>query len=177
MKRETDDMENRRLQQENISKPFPYVFPKMPPRFRRCCSFAKAVFLIQWGCFAVFCFGSMVMFVPVIVFDNLSAMAADKPFLAFFISVIAVSFKLSFLAVPLGFTPKLFWKCPCCGCPFPYYAPARGDRLKEKESLLMLKELHIKYAKRKFCPLIIPSVCPECRCKFFEMPDGYGSSA
>ena len=38
---------------------------------------------------------------------------------------------------------------------------------------MAIEELHIKYAKRKFWPLIIPSVCPECRCKFFEMADDF----
>jgi len=33
MKRPTDDITNRRLQQENVSKPFSYVFPQMPPGF------------------------------------------------------------------------------------------------------------------------------------------------
>lgn len=134
MKRPTDDIANWRLQQENTSKPFSYVFPQMPPRFRRCCAFAKVVFLIQWGCFASFCLGSMMLFVPVIVFGKdveLSAITDNHP--------------------------------------FPYYVPARGDNLKEKECLMAIKGLHIKYGKMKFCPLIIPSVCPECKCKFFEM--------
>lgn len=54
---------------------------------------------------------------------------------------------------------------------FPYYAPIRRNNLKEKECLRNIEGRHIKYAKLKFCPLIIPSVCPECRCKFFEMDD------
>ena len=36
MRKPTDDIANWRLQQENTSKPFPYVFPQMPPRFRLC---------------------------------------------------------------------------------------------------------------------------------------------
>jgi len=74
------------------------------------------------------------------------------------------------VATPLKFTPKLFWRCPCCGHPFPYYVLKRGGNdLKEKECFFTIKGQHIKYAKLKFCPLIIPSVCPECKCKFFEM--------
>ena len=72
-----------------------------------------------------------------------------------------------------GFTPKLFWRCPCCGHSFPYYVPTRGDNLREKECLMAIEGLHIKYVKRKLCPLIIPSVCPECRCQFFEMADEF----
>lgn len=179
MKRTTDDIANWRLQQENTSKPFPYVFPQMPPRFRRCCAFAKAVFLIQWGCFAACCLSSMVLFVPVIISGRgaeLSAMTEDHPFLALLVLVSVISLLLFFLAVLLGFTPKLFWRCPCCGRLFPYYVPTRGDNLKEKDCLMAIKGLHIPYAKLKFCPLIIPSVCPECRCRFFEMADDFQNS-
>ena len=157
MKKPTDDIVNWRLQQENTVKPFPYVFPQMPLWFRRCCAFAKTVFLIQWGCFALFCLCSMVLFVPVIVFGkdvDLSAMT-DHHHVCF------------------GFTPKLFWRCPCCRHPFPYYVPTRGNSLKEKDCLMAIEGLHIKYVKPKFCLLIIPSVCPECRCKFFEMADDF----
>ena len=38
---------------------------------------------------------------------------------------------------------------------------------------MAIERLHIKYVKPKFCPLIIPSVCPECRRKFFEMADDF----
>jgi len=66
---QTDDFADWRLRQENISKPFSYVFPQMPPRFRRCCAFAKVVFLIQWGGFAVFALGSIILFLPTVVWD------------------------------------------------------------------------------------------------------------
>lgn len=176
VKRPKNDIANWRLQQENTSKPFSYVFPQMPPRFRRCCAFAKAVFLIQRGCFTAFCLASMALFVPVIILGKdveLSAMTDYHPFLALLVLVTAISLLLSFLSVPLGFTPKLFWQCPCCRQPFPYYVPARGDNLKEKDCLIAIEGQHIKYAKPRFCPLIIPSVCPECRCKFFEMADDF----
>lgn len=94
MRKPTDDIANWRLQQENTSKPFPYVFPQMPPRFRRCCAFAKAVFLIQWGCFAAFGVCSMVLFIPVVIWGKdmgMSAMIENKLFLAFFIVVAAIS--------------------------------------------------------------------------------------
>ena len=171
MKSRLDDIADWQLQQENTSEPFPYIFPQMPPRFRRCCAFAKTVFLIQWGCFAAFCLDSMVLLVLLTVFGKnaeLGVMTDNHPFLELLILVTAISLLLFFLAVPLGFTPKLFWRCPCCGHLFPYYVPARGDNLKEKDCLMAIEALHIKYVKLKFCPLIIPSVCPECRCKFFE---------
>lgn len=157
-----------------MSKPFPYVFPQMPPRFRRCCAFAKAVFLIQWGCFAVSCFGSVVMFFPVIIFGReteLSAMTDSNPLLALLALVVTASLLLFFLAVPFGFTPRLFWHCPCCRYLFPYRVPTRGDNLRGKECMRAIEGRHIKYAKLTFCPLIIPSVCPECKAKFFDMAD------
>ena len=111
MRKNRDDIANWRLQQENKSKPFPYVFPQMPPRFWRCCAFAKAVLLIRWGCFAVFCICSMVLFIPVVIWDRnmeMSAMIENEPFLAFFIGAYAMSLLISFAAVLLGFTPNFF---------------------------------------------------------------------
>lgn len=170
MKRNDDDFAAWRVQQENASKPFLYVFPQMPPRFRRCCAFAKAVFLIQWGGFAVFALGSMILFVPAVVWDmDMSALTNGRPLLSLLVLAAAVSLLLYFLAFPFRYTPKLYWRCPCCGCRFPYYVLTRGDRLREKECLFNLKGQHIKYAKLRFCPLIIPSVCPECKMKFFDM--------
>ena len=97
MKRATDDFSNWRLQQKNMSKPFPYVFPQMPPRFRRCCAFMKTVFLIQWGCFAVFCICGMVLFIPIVIWGKnmeMSAMIENAPFLAFFIVAFAISLQI-----------------------------------------------------------------------------------
>lgn len=62
-----------------------------------------------------------------------SAMADYHPFLLLLVLATAISLLLFFLAVPFGFTPKLFWRCPCCGHSFPYYVPARGDNLREKD--------------------------------------------
>lgn len=172
MKRPMDDIAKWRLQQENMSKPFPYVFPQMPPGFRRRCAFAKAVFLTQWGCFAVLFLVGMALFVPVVILGKdveWSTMTDSNPFLGFLILIAALLFLLCFLAVLFGFTPRIFWRCPRCGHPFPYYVPTRGDNLRRKECLLAIEGMHIKYVKPKFCPLIIPSVCPECKCRFFEM--------
>lgn len=95
----------------------------------------------------------------------------QMPLPTFFIVTIVISLLFSLLTAPLGFTPGLFWRCPCCGHPFPYYVPIRRNNLKGKECLRNIEGRHIKYAKLKFCPLIIPSVCPECKYKFFEMTD------
>lgn len=172
MKRSGDDFTDWRIQQENLAKLFPYVFPQMPPRLQRCCAFARAVFLIQWGLFGFFALGSMVLLVPILIFQELSVMTEKAPFLVLLAAQLLPSLMISFLAGLLRFTPKLFWRCPCCWCWFPYYVPTRGDNLREKECLLNVKGQHIKYAKLKCCPLIIPSVCPECKMKFFEVVDG-----
>ena len=39
-----------RLRQENLARPFPYVYPQMPPRLRRCCAFTRTLLLLEWGC-------------------------------------------------------------------------------------------------------------------------------
>ena len=122
------------------------------------------------------CICGMVLFIPVVIWGRnmeMSVMTENEPFLAFFIAAYAMSLLIFFAAVPPGFTPRLFWRCPCCGHPFPYYVPTRGDNLKEKECLLDIKGQHIRYAKLKFCPLILPSVCPECKCRFFDMADDF----
>ncbi|MDE6455256.1 MAG: hypothetical protein K2L38_04970 [Dysosmobacter sp.] len=49
MKREEDDSTAWRSRKENQIDLFPYVYPDMPPRFRRCHRFAQALFLLEWG--------------------------------------------------------------------------------------------------------------------------------
>lgn len=170
MKRNSDDFADWRIQQENLAKPFPYVFPQMPPRFRRCCVFAKAMFLTQWASFGFALLGSLILFVPVVVFRmELDSMVERAPLLVLLAGAVYPALILYLLLIPLRYTPRLFWRCPCCGCRFPYYVPTRGDNLREKECLLNIKGQHIKYAKLKCCPLIIPSVCPECKMKFFDI--------
>ncbi len=129
-KYQTDDFSYWRLQQENTSKPFQYVFPQMQPQLRRCYVFAKTVFLIQWGFFGFFALGSMILFVPIMIFKELSVLADKAPLLVLLVVPMIPSLMISFLAALLQFTPKLFWHCPCCGCPFPYYVPTRGDNLR-----------------------------------------------
>ena len=89
----------------------------------------------------------MALFVPVIILGKdveLSVLAEYHPFLAILVLVTAISLLLFFLAVPIGFAPRLFWRCPCCGRPFPYYVPTRGDKLREKECLMAIQGRHIK---------------------------------
>ena len=53
---------------------------------------------------------------------------------------------------------------------FPYYAPdGRHEEMRNKECCYTLRQMRIGYVKTKLCPLVIPSECPACRRKFFEM--------
>lgn len=176
MKKAADDIANWRLQQENLSKPFPYVFPQMPSRFRRCRRFVRALFLIERGSIWLFVLGS-VLALSLMLLRGRGALLENSIFLRPTAALFFVLLPLSVLCRLLRNTPKFFWHCPCCGQPFPYYAPPlRGlDELKEAECLHSMEYLHIKYVKTRFCPLILPSVCPECRCKFFEMADGFSA--
>ena len=38
---------------------------------------------------------------------------------------------------------------------------------------MAIQGLHIKYVKPKFCPLVVPSLCPECGAKFFRVPEDF----
>ena len=170
MKRTADDIANWKLQQENMSKPFPYVFPQMPPRFRRYYGFTKVLFLMEWGCIWTVDFG-VIMGGAVMLFRGAGAFREGSMALLMGL-VLFVPIPLYFLCRWLRNTPKHFWHCPCCGQPFPYYAPPllRGsDELKEADCLYSMEHLRIKYVKTRFCPLIAPSVCPDCKCKFFDM--------
>ena len=125
-----------KLQQENISKPFSYVFPQMPPQFRRCC-FAKALFLMEWSCTWMLALGVIVA-IAVALFRGKDALLEG--------GMALLTVLVFFVLLPLGFlcrwlrnTPKFFWRCPCCGQPFPYYAPPllqRGITVKESRGRL-----------------------------------------
>ena len=171
MKWSTDDFSNWQIQQENMSKPSPYVFPQMPPRFRRCRRFIRTLFLIEWGSILLFVFGSVVAFV-LMLFRGKEALLEDSVAFGLIAALFFVLLPLWFLCRWLRNTPKFFWHCPDCGQPFPYYAPPllRGmDDLKEADCLYSMERLRIKHVKTRFCPLVIPSVCPECKYKFFEI--------
>lgn len=174
MKRIIDDMAGWRLRQENQAKPFPYVFPQMPPRFRLCCGFARGLFLLEWGCIWALVLGGSAA-VIVMLLRGTDALLEGWPerllILLFFVLL-----PLGVLCRFLRHTPGRFWRCPCCGKPFPYYAPPlRGrDELKREACLYELEQLRIRSVKKRFCPLVVPSVCPACRCKFFDMGGSEG---
>lgn len=161
-----------RLRQENLAEPFPCVYPRMPPRFRRCRAFARGAFLLEWGSVLAMILGSAVGGGGMLLQGEealLEGWAAMLTVLALFVSL-----PLYFLSRLLRNAPRFYWRCPRCGLPFPYYAPPplRGmDVLREADCAYTMKRLRIKYVKEKFCPLIVPSECPECRAKFWDTPD------
>ena len=128
MKRATDDFSNWRLQQENMSKPFPYVFPQMPPRFRWCRRFAQALFLIEWGGFVALVLSNFPAGVVALLWGK-KALLEGVGAMAFLLSMVSfVLLPLAFLARWLRHTAKLFWHCPCCGQLFPTTPRTGGMR-------------------------------------------------
>lgn len=176
MKKETDDIANCKLRHRNNAEKFPYVFPQMPPRFRYYCVFARLLYLLEWGCCLLMILSGLVMlgFLGIGGKAAFDALLYENTWGAFLMVVFFASLVLGPVCRLLRHTPKFFWRCPCCGAHFPYYAPPlRGvDILKEADCFYSMKRLRIQYVKRKFCPLIVPSVCPECKCKFFDMECG-----
>lgn len=177
-RQQTDDTAAWRLQQKNTSEPFPYIYPQMPPRFRHCRFFIQTLFLTEWGCIWMFVVGGSVAF-ALLLFRGGEAILEDSIAFLLIAAPFVVFLPLSFFCRWLRNAPKFFWRCSCCGHAFPYYAPPllRGmDELKEADCLYSIERQRIKYVKTKFCPLIIPSVCPECKCKFFDMTDNSSGS-
>lgn len=166
MKAANDDFEVWREQQEREKKPFPYVFPQMPPRFQHCCKWFKVLFLLEWSCIILWIFAGVVGCVLMLM----KSQAADLVDLigSFFVALLL----LWLVCRMLRHTPKFFWHCPCCKRPFSYYAPSHySDVLKELKCLQEMEHLHIPYTQQKFCPLVVPSICPMCKTKFFKMPE------
>lgn len=145
---------------------FPMFSPRCRPPFRHGCRWLKVLFLLERGCMTLFMF-------TVIVVSILMLIKSEIQYGFCFIIVIVVTMLLWWVCLLLRHTPKFFWHCPCCGKGFPYYAPPiRGsDELKESDCIQEMEHLRIAYVKPKFCPLVIPSICPECRAKFFVLAD------
>lgn len=166
MKHIEEDLAMWRSQQKNQAKSVPYEFPKMPPRFRVCCTFTKILFLFERG-------GIILLFLGILTVCLLGWLKLDERILSCLSWVVLASPCLWMLCKLLRRTSKFFWHCPQCGTPFPYYAPPlRGqDELKEADCFYEMERLQIRWVQPRFCPLVVPSVCPVCRAKFFELRD------
>ena len=143
----------------------------MPPRFRRRSGLAGTLYLMEWGCTWTLVAG-FIAAIAAALFRGVDALGEGRPALLTGL-LFFVLLPLRFLCRWLRNAPKFFWHCPCCGLPFPYYAPPllRGsDELKEADCLYSMEHLRIRYVKTRFCPLVVPSVCPECKRKFFDIP-------
>lgn len=171
MKREEDDFAAWRRQQENRATPSSYVYPQMPPRFRWCRRFAQTLFVVELGAFFVLCFMGLIA-VPIVLIQG-EARFLDSWIFPLMEPLLFTFLPLGFLCRWLRHTAKPLWHCPCCGQPFPYYAPdGRHEEMREKECYYTLWQMRIGYVKTKLCPLVIPSECPSCRRKFFDIEDG-----
>lgn len=161
-----NDFEAWRELRENETKPFPYVYPQMAPRFRYCCIWLRALFLLEWCGISLMILAGTVGCVLLVV-EPQAGQLFDLVGTAFVAGLV-----LFLICRLLRHSPRFFWHCPCCGTAFPYYAPSHySDVLKESDCLHKMEHLRIPYIRLKFCPLVVPSVCPECRAKFFEMTD------
>ena len=168
MRREEDDFTVWRQQQENRSTLPPYVYPDMPPRFRLCRRFTRALFLLEWASLLALIAG-LLLEGTAILFRGIETPMGDREALAAGLMLL-VLLPLYFLTRWLRHTPGLFWHCPFCRQPFPYYAPdGKREEMREKECYHTLRYLRIEYVKAKLCPLVIPSECPACRRKFFAI--------
>lgn len=82
--------------------------------------------------------------------------------------MLLVLLPLYFLTRWLRYTPGMFWHCPFCRQPLPYYAPdGKHEEMREQECCHTLRYLRIEYVKTKLCLLVLPSECPWFRRKFF----------
>ena len=161
LKRETDDFTEWSRNRANRAKPYPYVFPQMPPRFRRCCGLMRALLLLEYAFWATFALSCLAAIGPCI------RQEAPGPLLS---AGILLTVPLAMVFWFLLRLPRFFWRCPCCGQPFPYCVPTRGGHeWRNKDCLNELKFKRIPYHRPRLCPLAFPSSCPECGEKFFEM--------
>jgi len=168
MRREEDDFAAYRQQQKNQAAPFSYIYPQMLPRFRWCRRFAQALFLLEWASLLTLIAG-LLLEGAVILFRGIKTPMGDREAFAAGLMLL-VLLPLYFLTRWLRHTPRLFWHCPFCRQPFPYCAPdGKREEMRNKECCYTLRQMRIGYVKTKFCPLVIPSECPACRRKFFEL--------
>ena len=117
MKRWTDDMADWRLRQENLARPFPYVYPQMPPRLRRCCAFTRTLLLLEWGCLILMALSGAALCGVLLVRGEgaFSACWDGSALFALGTAAFVLSIPLGAVCRALRHTPKFFWRCPCCG--------------------------------------------------------------
>lgn len=164
MNDQMDDFTVWRIRKDHLKEPFPYVFPDLPPRFRRLRALSRGVFLMQLG--------SSVVAIAGLLLSGIFFFGRETEPPAFLEATVFCSIFLAFLFTLLRFLPGIFWRCPCCKTKFPYYVPARySDALRGKACISALEVQRIFFFKPRCCPLIFPSVCPVCKRKFFQKTD------
>lgn len=170
MRKPADDFQAWYVQREHRDEPYPCGGPKGRSPLRWRVRAGQGLYVLWLGSWVLW-LGSLLASSPFFVMGwdlppaPLAAAGLAGPFVCLACSL-------------LRRTPRLFWRCPWCGQPFPYYVPARGlDKLKNRDSLDQLKDRHIYHCKPPLCPLVAPSECPQCRKKFFRPPDSASSEA
>lgn len=103
MKQEEDDFAAWRGQKENQASPFPYVYPDMPPRFRRSRRFTRALFLLEWVSLLTLIAGLLLEGV-VILFRGIEKPMGDREALAAGLMLLVL--------LPLYFLTRWLWHTP-----------------------------------------------------------------
>lgn len=163
MKRERDGLQEWYIQREHRAEPYPCAFPETPPRLRRRVRAGRCLYLLWLGGWALW-LGSLLTCAP---FWLMGWNAPPWPLEAAGLAGPPVCLLLSLLRR----TPRLFWRCPQCGQPFPYYTPGRGDTLKNRACLNRMDDAHLFHHRPRLCPLVVPCECPRCRKKFYRPPE------
>lgn len=163
MKRKDDDFQEWCIQREHRAEPYPCPYPGTPPRLRWRVRAGRGLYVLWLGSWLLW-LGSLLASSPFMVLGwnlppaPLAVLGLIGPFVCLLCSL-------------LRRTPRLFWRCPWCGQPFPYYTPGRGDTLKNRACLHRLDDLHMFHHKPRLCPLVVPSECPQCRKKYYRPPE------
>lgn len=146
-----------RIQKKNEAQDFVYTFPKLPAFFRVQRAVNRGLILLERLSEAVCILGLIVFGISLDLFD------IDQPFLE---TIISLSIFMAIICIILRVIQGFTWRCPYCGKGFPYYGVGRARELKRVEVFQQMKCLG-GYDELRFCSLILPGVCPNCKKKFY----------
>lgn len=159
-----DDMQDWRIQKSHEAEPYPCRYPALLPCLSRRRTAMRTLQILQNTLCAAWFLS---------LFSCAFFLKLEHPPALLTLLVLGLPIPL-LICLVLRFLPELFWHCPVCKQPFPYYIPGRGlprDRIRHKDCLEEILNQHIPYDKPKFCPLIVPSECPQCHKKFYCPPE------
>lgn len=159
---EDDYLKKWRIQKNNEAQDFTYFFPKLPLFLRIQRAINRSLVLLQIFFATVFILGLCVSGVDEYFFN------IEQPML---LEITIFSMPMTIICILLRTIQSLIiWRCPYCGIGFPYYSAGRRVRiLKRKSVLYQMEGLKIEYDEPWCCSLVLPSVCPNCRKKFYKI--------